>query len=887
MNNQYKKFCHMLRIGLWNLDLNTWRVSIDGNLSSLLNVDCAECSFDESLGFVFGEAERAEIQRMARLLPWVTATSYHFKLCVNNVIYAVEAILQTDALSVDARHISGALRIEDNREDLIHQEDALAGQEDDQTMNATLLNNIYLSMPVGIELYDKNGIMLDLNRRAMEIFGVDDADDLRGFNVFTSVNTPDILRNKLRAGEQVETIIKYNFKNDSQAYHSFNHGVIDLHVKGVPLYDRMNNISNYLLIYLDDTEKEQARIEVNDFKNFFAAVIGFANVGYCKWDLLVKDGFAVNQWYTNIGEYDRKGIDHILVHFDYVHPDDRLVLQRAIQRIKRGELQSFQQEIRVNQGSSYKWVFCNFVVTRYEPENGSIEVIGVNVEISHHKETELKLMKANRESQILTTQRDLVMNNLSSALLYINPDYVVQWESTKILAALCGDKCFIPGRVCYRTAFNRDTPCDDCPFQRMLSSKVCETSQMKRHNMVIEVVANPVFDDEERLLGGVVRMDDITLRRDNELRIEELSRLMQAILDNIPVFVFVKNPNDHFKYLYWNKAMEDQLNIPACDVIGKMDEQIFSNTKDVEGFHSYDEELLRQRKAIELDEYFSDADGVIHTTRSVKTLLDTGEELPLILGVSWDITDMRHKEAELVEAKEKAEQSDKFKSTFLANMSHEIRTPLNAIIGFSELLIDEEIDADDRKEYLAILHRNNQLLLQLISDILDLSKIEANVMKLNCAPLNIKSLCSRVATSCAMRSDAKVPVFFDARLPEYIIMGDENRIQQVITNFTTNALKFTEQGSIEISYTLISPTELEISVRDTGIGIQADMLDTIFERFQKLNSLIQGTGLGLAICKNLVAQFGGRIGVESEYGVGSRFWFTLPYDEHSAQAIPQ
>ncbi|MEG0033394.1 MAG: ATP-binding protein, partial [Mucinivorans sp.] len=109
----------------------------------------------------------------------------------------------------------------------------------------------------------------------------------------------------------------------------------------------------------------------------------------------------------------------------------------------------------------------------------------------------------------------------------------------------------------------------------------------------------------------------------------------------------------------------------------------------------------------------------------------------------------------------------------------------------------------------------------------------------------------------------------------------------VITNFTTNALKFTEQGSIEISYTLISPTELEISVRDTGIGIQADMLDTIFERFQKLNSLIQGTGLGLAICKNLVAQFGGRIGVESEYGVGSRFWFTLPYDEHSAQAIPQ
>lgn len=415
-----------------------------------------------------------------------------------------------------------------------------------------------------------------------------------------------------------------------------------------------------------------------------------------------------------------------------------------------------------------------------------------------------------------------------------------------------------------------------------METKNRELHYIERLGADVEMVANPAFDDSGELLGGVIRLEDITKRRQNERKINELNSLMNAILDNIPVYVFVKNPNDAFRYIYWNKAMARHTMIPTENVIGKTDIEIFPSAADAEKFRKDDLRLLKKGRPIEFEEQFCSADGSMHTVHTMKTLIPSEGELPWLMGVSWDITDLKQKEAELVKAKEKAEESDKFKSSFLANMSHEIRTPLNAIVGFSELLTDDCVDTEERAEYLTIIKKNNKLLLQLISDILDLSKIEAGVLKFNYDTVNINDLCGRIALSNSLRADSKVPIVFDQSLPVYLLVSDENRVSQVITNFVTNAIKFTQEGSITISYKLINDSELEVSVTDTGTGIPAEKIDSVFERFVKLNSFAQGTGLGLTICKNLVEQFGGRIGVESRYGMGSRFWFTLPYDKNMA-----
>ena len=214
------------------------------------------------------------------------------------------------------------------------------------------------------------------------------------------------------------------------------------------------------------------------------------------------------------------------------------------------------------------------------------------------------------------------------------------------------------------------------------------------------------------------------------------------------------------------------------------------------------------------------------------------------------------------------------KSTFLANMTHEIRTPLNAIVGFSDLLVDTE-NIEERREYIQIVKENNDLLLQLISDILDLSKIEAGTFEFTNGDVDVNLLCEDIVRSMGVKAKEEVELVFDDHLPVCHVISDRNRIHQVISNFVNNAMKFTSEGSIHVGYKL-KDGELEFYVEDTGIGIEKEQLPHIFERFVKLNTFVHGTGLGLSICQSIVEQLGGRIGVDSEKGKGSRFWFTIP-----------
>ena len=254
---------------------------------------------------------------------------------------------------------------------------------------------------------------------------------------------------------------------------------------------------------------------------------------------------------------------------------------------------------------------------------------------------------------------------------------------------------------------------------------------------------------------------------------------------------------------------------------------------------------------------------------------DTGKVTGVVSKIE-DITREKEEALELRRAKDKAVESDHLKSAFLANMSHEIRTPLNAIVGFSGLLASTD-DEDEKKEYTSIIENNNELLLQLINDILDIAKIEAGTLEFTITETNINALFQELEQSMRLKVKEGVTLSFGQRLPSCIIYTEKNRLLQVITNFLTNAIKFTTQGSITFGYHLTTENTLYFYVTDTGCGIPKEEAGRVFDRFVKLNNFAQGTGLGLSICKMIVEKLEGTIGVTSELGEGSTFWFTIPY----------
>ena len=238
--------------------------------------------------------------------------------------------------------------------------------------------------------------------------------------------------------------------------------------------------------------------------------------------------------------------------------------------------------------------------------------------------------------------------------------------------------------------------------------------------------------------------------------------------------------------------------------------------------------------------------------------------------------ELQESESALRDAKDRAEESSRLKSAFLANMSHEIRTPLNSIVGFASIIAELD-DREERQEYLAIMQENTELLLQLISDILDLAKIEAGTLDYNMGYVDVSDFCKDVMRNYDIKEDKAVPVLLAPDLPDYRIYTDKKRLMQVVTNFINNALKFTSEGQILLEYHPVEGTgQIEFSVTDTGMGIAPDAVVTVFDRFVKLNTFAKGTGLGLSICKSIIEHLGGTIGAESELGVGSRFWFRHP-----------
>ena len=389
-----------------------------------------------------------------------------------------------------------------------------------------------------------------------------------------------------------------------------------------------------------------------------------------------------------------------------------------------------------------------------------------------------------------------------------------------------------------------------------------------------DVVAYIIYDDfrEREIVWFFGR--NVTGRMQHENKVKEMNSILDSILNNIPVYLFVKDPGNEFRYLYWNKAFEEYSGIPASRALGQTDFDIFPSRKDAERFRRDDLDLLRRGERMEFSEEYVTATGETRIVNTSKSLVMVENRLPLIIGISWDITDEKNAEMEVIQARIRAEESDRLKSAFLANMSHEIRTPLNAIVGFAKLVGTAETD-EDKRYYTQIIDTNAEQLLQLINDILDLSKIEAGTLEFRFRPMSLNELCRSAYEVHRSRVKPGVELVFDERCQNVEIVCDPIRLAQVVTNLINNASKFTERGTIRFGFE-VKDERVEFFVEDTGVGIPADKVDHVFDRFVKLNDLAAGTGLGLAISKMIVERLDGRIGVESEEGVGTRFWFSIP-----------
>ena len=518
-------------------------------------------------------------------------------------------------LSSLANIISICVELRKAKDEAIHERQALDRSE-------KLFRNIFTNIPAGVEIYDTNGILVDINNKNMEIFGIRDKADVIGINLFENPNLSPQLIERIREQDVVDFRLDYEFGSIEGYYPSDRRNKINLYTKVSKIYDSKGYFTGYALINIDNTERIDALSRICDFENFFLLISDYAKVGYAKLNLLDKKGYAIKQWYKNMGEDENASLPEVVEVYGKMHPEDRKQMLDFFYKARLGKVKDFKGEMRILRPGTkdqWNWIRTNVVVNQFKPENGVIELIGIN----------------------------------------------------------------------------------------------------------------------------------------------------------------------------------------------------------------------------------------------------------------YDITELKETESKLIDAKEKAETADRLKSAFLANMSHEIRTPLNAIVGFSSLLVQEE-NPEEREQYMAIVEENNELLLQLISDILDLSKMEAGTFDFVERELDVNLLCEDMVRVMKLKAKPGVEVVFDRHLPECVIASDRNRLNQVIANFINNAIKFTATGSIRLGYDRIDAGHLRFYVADTGIGIMQEKQIEIFDRFVKLNSFVHGTGLGLSISKSIVEQLGGTIGVESEPGKGACFWFTLP-----------
>lgn len=369
---------------------------------------------------------------------------------------------------------------------------------------------------------------------------------------------------------------------------------------------------------------------------------------------------------------------------------------------------------------------------------------------------------------------------------------------------------------------------------------------------------------------------DISSRIAQQDEINKLNAIMNIVLSNVPIVVAVKNIVDEFKYIYFNAEAEVVMKRSAEDIIEKTDFDLFPDQAWAEEIRRKDEKAVRDGSLSEYAVNYKDPTGRVRVVNALRIRVDSNNNSFLVV-MLWDITEQHNNQLELIKSRE----SDRLKTAFLHNISHEIRTPLNAIIGFSSI-VGEASDKFEHDYYVSIINENSDLLLKLINDVVDLSSSEADKFDYRLGSVDIKDICLSVYEMFSPRIKPEVQFIFERdKLPSIFIFTDSKRLIQVLSNVIDNAIKFTNNGFIRFWYELNDITNsgkrfVSIFIQDSGIGIDKNFHEALFERFFKADNFTQGFGLGLPIAKKITEEMGGELTFVSNIGEGSTFCVKIP-----------
>lgn len=717
-------------------------------------------------------------------------------------------------------------------------------------------------------------LLIDKNRRIIEAYNTDQSEKIgipagrlvvgKHLHQCTTDQSPHLCQ----LCNNIEEAIDKTFQTGAPVVSEYKNSDTALKITVSIIHDQN------ILVQIKDITKLVQRLNEMEFNSNKELSMALTAGGLTSWSYDVKTQILSSSHQNNtIGE--QTTLEEML---HRTQPEHVPVITKMFddiinRRIEKSEITVRNTDLQGN----IQWTNVHAIAQKYTPHGEVAVIAGSQKNITAEYEF-------NQEIKHLIKQNDLIMNNMSSALVYVASDFRVIWENvSKVFQGTKQSNYYKKGTYCY-TSFNRDTPCENCVMQQAIHSRKSMSQEHTSESSIVEITANPIIGKNNEIEGVVMKIDNITEKKEiiqnlkkAEQEASATNKLLYTILDNLPCSIFVKDVDDDYRYIISNKLLCEKLGLPEKEVTSKTDYQIFPTKEEADKYRSDDIDTIEnnQTKILNGEEVTMKDNIMISYTIKTPLINVDQNNKRLLVGISMDITESHKAYQELAAAKKKAEESDRLKSAFLANMSHEIRTPLNAIVGFSELMQSCD-DPEEKAEYMRIISTNNELLLRLINDILDLSKLDSGIAQLHISQFDLAQFFNEL--SATMRQRITNPdIEFITRNPyqSCIIETDKTRMVQVWTNFMTNAIKYTVSGHIKMGYEYVNEG-IKLYVEDTGIGISDDKKVKLFQRFEKLDTFAQGTGLGLSICKAISELGGGEIGFESEEGKGSLFWSWKP-----------
>jgi len=732
----------------------------------------------------------------------------------------------------------------------------------------TYLYTLVHTIPDLIWLKDKDGVYLTCNSMFERFFGASKADIIGKTDYdFVDRELADFFRENdrkaMEAGKSTSNEEWVTFADDGhRAY---------LDTIKTPMYDSNGILLGVLGIGRDISERKLNEQIIQDSEKRFRAIFDQAPIAIA---LIDRQGHPIisNLPLSKMLGYSNDELSKMkFIEFTYPADIDKDLDQ--FNDLISGKISRYSMEKRyIQKNGNLIWANL-FVTTLSGNASMPLEIIGMVEDITVQKQAEVKLRNSEERFKILFDYAPdaYYLTDMSGNFIdgNIAAEKIIGYEKNELIGhnffnlKLLSPNQFLKAEALLaKSILGQATGPDEFELNQKNGSKIS-----------VEIRTYPVRIQNKDIVLGIAR--DITGRKLAEKEIAMLAHSLKSVNECVSITDLDNN------ILFVNESFLRTYGYEINELIGKNISIVRSQSNNEHQVNEilqstilgqWQGELLNKRK-----------DGSEFPIYLSTTIIKDTDSKPIgLIGVAKDITERKHAEKEILEAKVKAEQSDRLKSAFLANMSHEVRTPLNSIIGFSELLADSYFDEDQKKEFIQNIIISGNNLLHVISDIMDISKMESGEITIRKKQINAREYISSVKEQFTFQAEEKKLEFrliYPEEVEETLIFADDERLRQIFNNLMSNAIKFTMNGSIEIGYQH-KDEMVEIFVRDTGIGIPAKYHDIIFERFRQVevekSRTYGGNGLGLAISKKLVELMGGKIWLESEVGRGTVFYFTLP-----------